>query len=243
MILFDFDEATARSHLKSLYKIILDRTFGEDPEFDHAFRASREGILASLVYLGALDPQELRTLKMSEDEISEYIENAPFDALPELVDVLDVLLTFLSEFGTVPKPAKLERYAEFDFEVSPVLQSMGLLDHQCVPRPIFWPILINQRLLIPTDGIWDGRLIETIDHLCEMTLKGAPQVFGECLSGNSVHPATWGVGLLRRTWRYGQWLTEGQISRTLVQDYTELPCLVWKSLTSSRANVQSPAPS
>lgn len=182
----------------------------------------------------------LLILKMSENEALKILKSAPLAELPGLSDTLDVVLSFLAQYGTVPKLTKPNRYADFDREVSNLLQEMDLLDHQSLPRPEFLLFMINHYFLVPEIGGWDKSVLEELTRVCRKTWVGAPREFKDIYLGNSERPITWAEGYMRRRWRYGCWLTTVEQSRSVAPAHPFLPLAISKSLANKNHEIYVP---
>ncbi|WP_162561667.1 hypothetical protein [Yoonia vestfoldensis] len=125
----DLDEVSERRYLEMLIALLLKRAFANSSEFEHSCMSAGEALGACFEHFGAArnDGWKIR-LTMPKDWILNKVRLAPMRDLPTSSDVLDVLLTFLSQYGTVPNLTDPFKSADFDPEVSGVLQEMRLID-------------------------------------------------------------------------------------------------------------------
>lgn len=239
--LLDFDDQTERKHLISIYELMLERSFDGGSEFDHMFMSAGEGLGRSLEHLGAVKWEGSSIiLKMSEQDILTRIEELPTAALPALTDVIDVLLTFLSQYAAVPKLTNPFRYAEFDSGVSAILQTMGLLDSQHVADRSFWLFLVDHYFLLPTSAGWNDNVRDELRGVCNTTWAHAPEEFKAIIEGRSDRPATWAQGYMSKHWRHGHWLTVEEEARSITQGHSFLPVIICNTLMTENEEVYVP---
>lgn len=239
--LLKFDEETERKHATSLIGLMLDKSFGRRPEFDHMFMSAGEDLGRCLKHLGAADFQgTLIILKMSKDDILEKVQSAPLSELPALADVLDVSLCFFGQYGVVPRITEPDQAAEFDPSLSGILQDMGLLNHELVSSRPFLLMMLNHYFLVPNARGWDERVNDLLKQICARTWDGAPSDFRDAIAGKSGRPIAWAESYLAQSWRYGSWLTKEQKSRSIFSAHPALPFWISRMLAEERGGVSTP---
>lgn len=239
--LLNFDEKTERKHLSSIFKLMLDRSFDGGSEFDHMFMSAGEDFGRILEHLGAVSWEGSSIiLKMSEEDILKKIEESPIVALPALTDIVDVLLTFLGQYASLPKLTNPFRYAEFDFGVAPILKEMRLLDSQHVADRSFWLFLIDHYSILPDLGGWNDNVRDELRNVCDITWADGPEEFRAVFEGRSDRPVTWAEGYMRNHWRHGHWLTVQEEARSITQGHSFLPMIVCNTLMNENREVYVP---
>ncbi len=237
----ELDESTEREHLVTLIELLLERAFGESREFDHRFMSAGEGLGVCLDHFGAarFSGTYLR-LEMPIAWILNKVRIAPLPELPTLSDVLDVMLSYEAQYGTIPYDYRTGQRARFASDVSRLLQQMGLLSHTGIPSDRFLLTLVNHHFLKPIDGAWDAIVEPLLKELASKTLDGAPDEYLNVLGGRSVRPLTWAEGYLNLRWRYGTWLTDLQLARAITRHHNALPMLITRTLAEGGEQVHVP---
>lgn len=229
----EFDEDTERRHLVTLIALLLDRAFGKSSEFDHGFMSAGEALGDCLCRFGAARINApLVTREMPNTWIINKVRSAELFELPALNDVLDVLLSFEAEYGIVPRDYQIGQTARFDVDVTEILNDLGLLNSHSRPSDLFLLIMINHYILKPKNGVWDDELELLLMPLAKKTWELAPIEYKNVVLGNSERPLTWAEGILEHRWRYGNWLSEGQLRRALDRSYSALPRVITRSLAN-----------
>ncbi len=227
--------------MSSLLGLMLERSFTGRSEFDHRFMSAGQALGRCLEHFGAIEWKGSSiVLKVSEQDIMMKIERARISELPALSDVLDVLLKFLGQYGTVPKLTDPLRYAEFDLGVSKILREMQLLDENHVVHRALWPSLVDHFFLLPNMGGWNENVRNELWNLCTVTWDDAPEEFKAFIEGRSDYRATWAEGYMMKHWRYGRWLTEQEEARSIETRLSFLAGIVCRTLMNGSKEVYVP---
>jgi hypothetical protein len=173
-------------------------------------------------------------LEMPDTWIINKVRNADLLELPALNDVVDALLSFEAQYGTVPSNYKIGQIAHFDNDVTSVLCDLGLLNNHARPSDFFLLMMVNHYFLEPKNGVWDDALELLLMSVAKETWDLAPSEYKNVVLGNSERPLTWAEGYLQRRWRYGAWLSERQLIRALDPSHPALPKIVTRSLADDR---------
>lgn len=179
-------------------------------------------------------------LEMPIAWILNKVRIAPLSELPSLSDVLDVMLSYEAQYGTIPYDYSTGQYARFASDLSRLLQQMGLLSPTSIPSDRFLMMLVNHHFLKPRNGAWDATIEPLLMELANKTLKGAPDEYLNILRGRTERPLTWAEGYLARRWRYGTWLTDLQLARSIPRHHSALPMLITRTLAEGGDQVHVP---
>ena len=225
------DDTAERAHLLSLTRLLLDRSFGDEDVFDHGCMSAGEGLGTALEHMGVarFDGSELR-LDTAPDQVMRHVAQAPLSDLPALIDLLDVTLSFVAQYGTVPQLTRGDLTMDFDAEMAAILTRMDLLDDQGCARPAFLPIAINHYFITPAPEGWHDTVAPVLQQLCKATMRDAPEAFRDLVAGRADRPASNAEGVLRAHWRYGHWLSDTEQARALDTGHPFLPAIIAKTL-------------
>lgn len=231
----EFNEETERSHLVTLIALLLERAFGTSKEFDHGFMSAGEALGCCLrKFDAARFDGSLVLLEMPDTWIVNKVRTAELCELPALIDVIDVLLLFEAQYGSVPTDYKIGQIARFDTDVTSVLCDLELLNNYARPSDFFLLMMVNHYFLKPTNGVWDDELELLLMSVAKQTWDLAPSEYKNVVLGNSERPLTWAEGYFERRCRYGTWLSERQLIRALDLSHSALPRIVTRSLAHEK---------
>ena len=101
-------------------------------------------------------------------------------------------------------------------------------------------MMTNHYFIKPFDGYWDAKIEALLKDLAVKTLGGAPDEFGAVFDRRSKHPLTWAEGYMNRCWRYGHWLSQQEITRSITHHHSALPTIVTNTLAEGGNTVFVP---
>lgn len=177
---------------------------------------------------------------MPKDWITNKARLAKLTELPELADVLEVLLSFEAQYGIVPLDYRTGQRVEFATDVSALLRQMGLLSRTSRPNDDFLLMMANHYFIRPVNGNWDAKVEVLLKDLAVRTLGGAPDEFTAVVKRRSKRPLTWAAGFMERHWRYGYWLSQQEIARSITHHHRALPTIVTNTLAEGGSTVFVP---
>lgn len=227
----NFNETDERKYLALIIGLLLERAFPDSSEFEHQCMSAGEALSRCLHHLGAAtDDGWFIRLSMPNDWIRNKARLVKMSELPALADVLEVLLSFESQYGTVPLDYRTGQRADFAADVSALLRQMGLLSRTSRPNDDFLLMMTNHYFIKPVNGNWDAKIEVLLKNLVVKTLDGAPDEYTAVIQRRSERPITWAAGYMNRRWRYGTWLSQEDIARSIIYSHSALPTIVTNTL-------------
>ena len=238
----DFDETDERRHLAVMLGLLLERAFPNSSEFEHQCMSAGEALSCCLEHIGAAtdDGWTIR-LTMPKDWITNKARVAKLADLPALTDVLEVVLLFEAQYGTVPVNYKTGQQVDFATDVCALLRQMGLLSRASIPNDCFLLMMTNHHFIKPVEGNWDAKIEVLLRNLAVRTLGGAPDEYTAVVQRRSKRPLTWAEGYMNRYWRYGTWLSQQEVTRSIALHHRALPTIVTNTLADGGKMVFVPA--
>ncbi|WP_192963704.1 hypothetical protein [Phycobacter azelaicus] len=238
----NFNETDERKHLAMMLGLLLERAFPDSSQFEHQCMSAGEALSRCFQHLGAAtDDGWYIRLSMPKDWITNKARLAKMTELPALADVLEVLLSFEAQYGTVPLDYRTGQRADFATDVSALLRQMGLLDRTSRPNEDFLLMMTNHHFIKPVYGNWDAKIEVLLRNLAVRTLGGAPDEFAAVVQRRSKRPLTWAAGYMNRHWRYGHWLSQQEIVRSITYHHSALPTIVTNTLAEGGNTVFVPS--
>ena len=237
----NFNETDERKYLALMIGLLLERAFPDSSEFEHQCMSAGEALSRCLHHFGAAtdDGWHIR-LSMPKDWIRNKARLAKITELPALVDVLEVLLSFEAHYGTVPSDYRTGQRVDFAADVSAVLRQMDLLSRTSRPNDDFLLMMTNHHFIKPVNGNWDAKIEVLLKNLAVKTLDGAPDEYAAVVQRRSKRPITWAAGYMNRHWRYGNWLSQQKIARSITYHHGALPMIVTNTLADGGNTVFVP---
>ncbi|MEM7472584.1 MAG: hypothetical protein AAF340_14645 [Pseudomonadota bacterium] len=237
----EFSEAEEREYLAMMIGFLLERAFADSSEFEHQCMSAGEALSECLNHLDVArnDGWNIH-LTMPRDWITNKIHLAKLNELPALVDVLETVLTFEAQYGTVPMDYTTGQKAVFAPDVSDLLCQIGLLSQLGIPSNDFLLIMTNHHFLQPVSGKWDAKIELMLKSLVNRTLNDAPEDYIALIEGRGKHPAKFGEGYLCQHWRYGKWLDQTEQRRAIRTNHPFLPPIVNETIIQNNGEVWVP---
>ena len=162
--------------------------------------------------------------------------------LPALTDVLEVILLFEAQYGTgiVPSNYRTGQRVDFAKDVSALLRQLGLLSRTNIPTDYFLLMMTNHYFIKPVEGNWDSKIEVLLKDLAVRTLSGAPDEFAAVVQHRSKRPLTWAEGYMNSCSRYGYWLSQQEVARSITHHHSALPTIVTNTLAEGGNTVFVP---
>lgn len=237
----DFNETDERRVLARMLDLLLERAFPSSSEFEHQCMSAGEALACCFEQLGAAKDDGWNIqLTMPKDWIVNKARLAELAELPALADVLEVVLSFETQYGTVPVNYRTGQRVDFAADVSELLRQMGLLSSTSMPTDDFLLMMTNHHFIKPAKGNWDAKIEVLLKNLAVRTLGGAPDEFVAAVQHRSKRTLTWAEGYLNRHWRYGHWLSGQEIARSITHHHSALPTIVTNTLAEGGNRVFVP---
>ena len=238
----NFNETDERKYLALLIGLLLERAFPDSSEFEHQCMSAGEALSRCLHHFGAAtDDGWFIRLSLPKDWITNKARLAKITELPALVDVLEVLLSFEAQYGTVPLDYRTGQRVDFAADVSAILRQMGLLSRTSRPNDDFLLMMTNHHFIKPVSGNWDAEIEVLLKKLAVKTLDGAPDEYTAVVQRRSERPLTWASGYMNRHWRYGNWLSQQKIARSITYPHSALPIIVTNTIAEGGNTVFVPS--
>lgn len=221
--------------------LLLDRAFPNSSEFEHQCMSAGEAMSRCFQRLDvATDDGWTIRLKMPKEWITNKARLASLTELPAITDVLEIVLLFETQYGSVPLNYRIGQEADFAKDVSELLRQMGLLSGTGIPNSDFLLVMANHHFIKPVGGTWDAKIEVLLKDLAVRTLSGAPDEFAAVVQRRSKHPLTWAVSYMNRRWRYGHWISQQEITRSITHRHSALPTIVTNTLAEGGKRVFVP---
>ena len=237
----EFNEADERRYLAMMLGLLLERAFAHSSEFEHMCMSAGEALCSCLQHLDAAEDDGWSIhLTMPKDWIRNKVRLAKLTDLPAVSDVLEIALSFEAQYGTVPLDYQTGQRAQFASDISALLRQMGMLNRVGIPNDYFLLMMTNHHFLKPVNGMWNAKIEFLLKNLADKTLGGAPEEFTVVVRHQSKHPLTWAEGYLNRHWRYGHWLSDQELTRSITHHHSALPAIVINTLADGGNGVFVP---
>lgn len=230
MVVFALAETEERRFVRRLVECILADSFGDSFFLESLFWGNQKDMVGLVTAIGPASINGDRfVLHGGPDAVLERIDRFGLSQLPCLEDTLQVALgVSYHRHGRLPEWSDPHSAPQFEPRFRSILFDLGLVSADGVPDTKFYPFLISAWLLGPCKGTlfegdanWHPDVARVLESLCDRTWNNAPEDFRNRLRSNDEHHARRARGMLGTMWRYGYWLSEAELDRTI--DLTHLP--------------------